>query len=235
MDATSSVPRRAPIESPVAAPSNAEVADLLERVARSLVEQRASADRALVWSAAASEVRALDEEVRDIKRARGLVGLYGTLEAPPRIATAVDEIVRTRGLALLARLEGDLGPDPICTPPSAVQPPVAVLLEVDALFRARAARGELPRIAPRRFNRAREAWLPVLHVDLCGFCFTAMSCNTARAHRLGLVQDWVVVFAERGGVETQHVVLTERRGPRAGRRVVRSRESENAELPSARL
>ena len=43
------------------------------------------------------------------------------------------------------------------------EPPVALLLEVDREYRERAARGELPHTAPRRFNPSGKAWLPVLH------------------------------------------------------------------------
>jgi len=50
--------------------------------------------------------------------------------------------------------------------------------------------------------------------------------NTARAHELGKTHDWVVIYGYRDGEETQHTVVTEQRGPLAGRRVVRGRESE---------
>ena len=53
-----------------------------------------------------------------------------------------------------------------------------------------------------------------------------MYSNTARAHALGKTDDWVVVYAERDGHEERATVVTETRGPLAGRRVVRGRERE---------
>jgi DNA polymerase (family 10) len=109
------------------------------------------------------------------------------------------------------------------------RPPVAALLAVDAEYRRRAEEGTLPTIAPRRFNPSGEAWLPILHLDREGWSFTALFSNTARAHELGTTRDWVVIYYERDGHEGQCTVVTERRGPQRGRRVVRGRESEGAE------
>ena len=108
----------------------------------------------------------------------------------------------------------------------ALRPPVEAILAVDEEYRRKAEAGELRRIAPRRFNPGREAWLPVLHAERDGWSFTALYSNTARAHELGTTHDWVVVYFERDGHEDQCTVVTERTGPRAGRRVVRGREAE---------
>ncbi len=107
------------------------------------------------------------------------------------------------------------------------QPPVAELLAVDRLYREKAARGELPTIAPRRFNPAGEAWLPVLHVTRDGWHYTALHSNTALAHELDRTRDWVVLFFyDDDHVEGQHTIVTETHGPLTGRRVVRGREAE---------
>ena len=53
-----------------------------------------------------------------------------------------------------------------------------------------------------------------------------MYSNTARAHELGKTDDWVVIYYEQDGEEDQCTVVTETRGPLAGRRVVRGREQE---------
>jgi hypothetical protein len=66
----------------------------------------------------------------------------------------------------------------------------------------------------------------VLHAERDGWSFTALFSNTARAHELGKTQDWVVIFYSRDGDEGQCTVVTESRGPLAGRRVVRGRETE---------
>ena len=106
-------------------------------------------------------------------------------------------------------------------------PPVELLLEVDREYRVAAAAGELRTIAPRRFNPGRERWLPVLHAQRAGWHFTALYSNTALAHKLGRVRDWVVIYYYDGDhIERQCTVVTEPRGPRAGRRVVRGREDE---------
>lgn len=117
-------------------------------------------------------------------------------------------------------------------PAKAEQPPVSLLLAVDAEYRRRAAAGELRTITPRRFNPGGEAWLPVLHAERDGWQLTALYSNTARAHELGRTRDWVVIYWEQDGHEDQCTVVTEYAGPRAGRRVVRGRESEG-DAPSA--
>jgi hypothetical protein len=105
---------------------------------------------------------------------------------------------------------------------------VAELLDVDAEYRARAAAGELKRIAPRRLNPEGKAWLPVLHAQRGARHYTALFSNTPRAHRLGTTHDWVVLFLEHGTEEGQWTVVTAHGGPLDGRRVVRGRESECA-------
>jgi ERCC4-type nuclease len=107
------------------------------------------------------------------------------------------------------------------------RPRIGLLLELDREYRDRAARDELRKIAPRRFNPEHRAWLPILHVDREGWSLTALFSNTARAHELGRTNDWVVIYYERDGLEGQCTVVTERSGQAKGRRVVRGRESES--------
>jgi len=109
--------------------------------------------------------------------------------------------------------------------PQAAPPDVGELLDVDREYRERAASASLPRIAPRRFNPAREAWLPVLHTERDGRHYTALYSNTARAHQLGTTRDWVVVYRDDPAGRGQWTVVTARRGPLAGRRVVRGHEA----------
>ncbi len=107
------------------------------------------------------------------------------------------------------------------------EPPVKTLLDVDREYRSKAEAGALRTIAPKRFNPKGEAWLPILHTTRGTWHFTALFSNTARAHELGKVRDWVVLYfhSDRGG-EAQRTVVTQMRGPLAGRRVVRGREDE---------
>jgi len=116
---------------------------------------------------------------------------------------------------------------PPLAPAPSPGPAVTALLAVDREYRDTAAAGKLPTIAPRRFNPEGKSWLPVLHTDRAGWHFTALFSNTAQAHRLGKVSDWVVIyFYDHEHAEGQHTVVTETRGPLAGRRVVRGREAE---------
>jgi putative hydrolase len=134
-----------------------------------------------------------------------------------------------RAAMIRAGLQGLLGRPRPAPPPRRREPPVSLLLDVDAEYRRQAAHGELPRIAPRRFNPAGEAWLPVLHAERGPWRFTVLFSNTARAHELGRTHDWVVIyFHTETEPEGQRTVVTETRGPLAGLRVVRGREDECA-------
>ncbi len=107
------------------------------------------------------------------------------------------------------------------------EPSVHLLLSIDELYRKKAERGELRKIAPKRFNPEGEAWLPLLHTDESGWSFTALYSNTARAHELGKTRDWVVIYyREESGAENQCTVVTAGSGPLKGKRVVRGREKE---------
>lgn len=107
------------------------------------------------------------------------------------------------------------------------RPSVELLLKVDAEYRQRAEAGDLPKIAPRRFNPENEAWLPVLNTEAQGWKFTALFSNTAQAHRLDKTRDWVVIYFKRDNQEDQHTVVTETKGSLKGKRVVRGRDAEN--------
>jgi DNA polymerase (family X) len=108
------------------------------------------------------------------------------------------------------------------------QPPVEDLLSVDREYREKAARGLLRKIAPRRFNPKREAWLPVLHTRRGLREYTALYSNTGRAHQLGMTRDWVVIYCDDGSHERTSTAVTAQRGPLKGLRIVRGREDECA-------
>jgi hypothetical protein len=111
------------------------------------------------------------------------------------------------------------------------EPLVELLLAVDQEYRDKAAQGKLRTIAPKRFNPEAKAWLPVLQTERGEWHFTALYSNTAKAHELGRTHDWVVVyFYDADHVERQRTIVTESRGPLAGRRVVRGREGECQQL-----
>ncbi len=107
-------------------------------------------------------------------------------------------------------------------------PPIAELLDVDREYREKALRGELPRIAPHRFNPTHQAWLPILHTQRGERHYTALYSNTARAHKMNRVGDWVVLYYDHGHEEMQSTVITAQRGLCADERVVPGRERECA-------
>ncbi len=132
-----------------------------------------------------------------------------------------------RAAGVRATLDSMLGRGQRRRSPPPHRPGVDLLLEVDRVYREKGADDLLPTIAPRRFNPQAESWLPVLHTDLGGWHFTALFSNTARAHRLQRIGDWVVIYHyDDQHEEGQHTIVTERGGTLAGRRVVRGREAE---------
>jgi hypothetical protein len=104
-------------------------------------------------------------------------------------------------------------------------PPVELLLEIDAQYRYLAGAGQLKMVTPRRFNPENKRWLPVMQLEKEGWTFNVLYSNTARSHELNKTHDWVVVYYEREGKQGQCTVVTETRGVEKGDRVVRGREA----------
>jgi hypothetical protein len=113
-------------------------------------------------------------------------------------------------------------------------PPVAELLDIDEQYRRLSGADRLIRIAPRRFNPERKAWLPILHTHRGDRHYTALFSNTARAHELGMTGDWVVIYRDDAGADGQWTVITSRLGPLKGQRIVRGREHECGDYYQAR-
>ena len=118
-------------------------------------------------------------------------------------------------------------------PPHTRGPTLDEILDVDREYRERAAEGSLVRIAPRRFNPRRIAWLPILHTERGGRHYTALFSNTARAHRLGRTDDWVVIYWEDGANEGRCTVITVHGRGGLDRRIVRGySDQQDLEDPS---
>jgi len=100
---------------------------------------------------------------------------------------------------------------------------------MDARYRKLAGEDRLKKIAPRRFNPEKKAWLPIMHHEVNGWSFTLLFSNTYRAHDLGKTGDWVVMYFSGHGTEGQHTVVTAGSGRLRGRRVVKGRERECVE------
>jgi hypothetical protein len=165
-----------------------------------------------------------DEIGADSLEALELACHDGTLDRMPGVGER-----RTAGIrAAVAEMLQRLRPPRRDGSPPASDPPVDVLLDVDREYREKAARRELPTIAPARFNPAHVSWLPVLHTERGDWHFTALFSNTARAHELGRTRDWVVLYfdGDRQAERRCTIVTEHQRGALAGRRVVRGREAE---------
>ncbi|MEK6694868.1 MAG: helix-hairpin-helix domain-containing protein [Nitrospirota bacterium] len=135
-----------------------------------------------------------------------------------KLAGIIDSLASRLGRVRGRAGEAAHGPAP--------EPPAAELLDVDREYREKAAAGSLRTIAPRRFNPAGEAWLPVLHTQRGPRHYTALFSNTARAHQLEKTHDWVILYFDEGDGERQHTVITAHRDPMKGKRIVRGREPE---------
>ena len=156
----------------------------------------------------------------DTLEALELAAHDGRLEDVPGIGPRRAEAIRA-GLASILRRA------PVRWQPSHSSPPVEFLLDVDFEYRGRAERGELPKLAPRRFNPEGKEWLPVLHTAREAWHFTALFSNTARAHELRKTNDWVVIYYyDDDHQEGQCTIVTETHGALRRRRVIRGRENE---------
>jgi hypothetical protein len=153
---------------------------------------------------------------------RGIDGLEEIPGVGPHIARVVRELLTHNRLpphAVLLDAEGGSAAGQRMR-----QPSIEELLDVDREYREKAARGELPLIAPQRFNPSGDRWLPVLHTKRGSRRYTALYSNTERAHRLGRSRDWVVLYAQEATGEHQYTVITSTHGALRGHRVVAGRE-----------
>ncbi len=106
------------------------------------------------------------------------------------------------------------------------EPTVEQLLSVDAEYRDKVDRDELPKIAPRRFNPSNTAWLPILHTARGDNHYTSLFSNTKRAHDMNRQHDWVVIYRDEVSGGGQWTVVTQPTGKLTDKRLVRGRERE---------
>ncbi len=119
-------------------------------------------------------------------------------------------------------------PERLRSQPVANQPSVAELLDLDYEYRTKAHKDRLPKIAPRHFNPTGQPWLPILHTERGPNHYTVLFSNTARAHELDTIRDWVVIYRDDHAGAGQWTVVTAHYGALQGKRVVRGRENECA-------
>ena len=135
---------------------------------------------------------------------------------------------RVRGVreSLAGRFRRPAGKRPVQRIRPILEPSIGELLGVDREYCEKVAANQLPRIAPRRFNPARDAWLPVLHTERGRNHYTVLFSNTARAHQMEAIRDWVIIYRDDQDGAGQWTVLTSRFGKLRGKRIIRGREDE---------
>jgi DNA polymerase (family 10) len=222
---------------PDSPPSNSQIAELFDLIADHLAAKEENPFRVRSYRTAAASVRASRTHIGRTVKEGGAAALKGIPGVGEKLAGLIEEYVKSGEMELLESLRKEVKPEALekvkaakkehpPSSPSAVLIPVALILEMDAEYREKAAARRLKLIAPKLLNPAKKAWLPILAASRKGWKFTIMFSNTATAHKLGKTDDWVVVYYESGKGENQCTVVTEQRGPLKGKRVIRGRESE---------
>jgi DNA polymerase (family X) len=201
---------------------NRMIAGRLDEAAQMLEREGADPVYVRAYTLAAASVRHWPISMAVMYRHRGVEGLENVLGVGPGIARVIRELVIHRRLPPLAGLLNPAG-DAVAGWRRRT-PSVEEMLDVDREYRQKAAAGELPLIAPQRFNPTGDRWLPVLHTRRGNRQYTALYSNTERAHRLGRSRDWVVLYIRDATGEHQYTVVTSAHGALRGHRVVAGHE-----------
>jgi DNA polymerase (family X) len=143
-----------------------------------------------------------------------------------RLAGIRDSLAQRLGRIRRQPMPPPTTPTPSEPAPAPQKPSVSELLDVDREYRNKANAGILVKIAPRRFNPAGEAWLPIMHTARDGRHYTVLFSNTARAHKQAKTRDWVVLFCDNGDTERRFTVITSEFGRLQGERIVAGHEAE---------
>jgi len=107
------------------------------------------------------------------------------------------------------------------------KPSIELLLKIDSDYRNKAEKGKLTLLKPKRSNPENKTWLPILHTKYQEWHFTVLYSNSERAHKLGRIFDWVIIYCyDSHHREGQQTIVTETHGSLKGKRVVRGREDE---------
>jgi len=194
------------------------IASRLDDAAQMLRRQDADPVYVRAYAQAASSVRHWPISMAVMYKHRGVEGLEEVPGVGPGIARVIRELLTHHRLPLLASLFDTDGDSAVGR--GSDQPSIEELLDVDREYREKAAAGELPLIAPERFNPTGDHWLPVLHTRRGARRYTALYSNTERAHRLGRSRDWVVLYVRDATGEHQYTVITSTHGVIRGHRVV---------------
>lgn len=198
-------------------PTNLELAASLHEAADLLESQGASMFRVRAHRNAARTVEALQAPLWHTSEVEGTPGLTRFPAIGRSIAETLGHLIRTGKFPLLDRLRGDDAAEHLFATVADIGPKLAQRiheqlgietlweLDVDRQYRELAKKQQLPRIAPRRFNPTRDAWLPVLHTERASRHYTALFSNTARPHELAATHDWAVISRDDDGLATASV------------------------------
>jgi hypothetical protein len=215
--------------------SNADISLILDHIADLLQAKGENPFRIRSYRTAADAVRNAPQPLAKLLAEQGSDALQGLKGIGDKLAGLITEYVTSGQVELVSELEKEVPKEKLAevqkkeskhTFANPVEISVDIILEMDAEYRKKAAEGKLKKIAPKKLNPDRIAWLPVLAKSHKGYKFTVMFSNTETAHDLGKTDDWVVVYYEKGGGENQCTVVTESRGALKGKRVIRGREKE---------
>ena len=203
---------------------NRMIAGRLEDAAQTLHRQGADPVYVRAYAQAASSVRHWPISMAVMYRHRGVEGLEEVPGVGPGVARVICQLLTHHRLPPpAALLDTD---DESAAGRRGNGPSPEELLDVDREYREKATAGELPLIAPQRFNPTGDRWLPVLHTRRGTRRYTALYSNTERAHRLGRSHDWVVLYVRDAMGERQYTVITSTHGVMRGHRVVAGHERE---------
>jgi hypothetical protein len=219
--------------------SNADISAMLDHIANLLQAQGENPFRIRSYRAAAEVVHNAPEPLSRMITAEGSDALQGLKGIGEKLAGLISEVVESGKVALIEDLEKEVPREKLAEVQkneakhafaNPVEISVDLILEMDAEYRNKAADGKFKKIAPKKLNPDKIAWLPVMAKSYKGYKFTVMYSNTITAHELGKTDDWVVIYYEKGSGENQCTVVTESRGTLKGKRVIRGREKECAKF-----
>lgn len=151
--------------------TNAEIADVLERVADLLEAQDADRYRVRAYRAAAHTIRHHDTPLCELLSRGGVEAVDALPTVGRAIAAHVAELVHRHGLTLLDRLEGEVSPERLLTTVPGIGPELAERihheLSIDSLEELEVAAhdGRLERLqgfGPRRVRAIREELASIL-------------------------------------------------------------------------
>lgn len=151
--------------------ANAEIADILERVADLLEAQDANRFRVRAYRAAAHTIRHHEVPLSEVLAGGGVEAVDALPTIGPAIAAHVAELVHRHGLTLLDRLEGEVSPERLLRTVPGIGPELAARihrqLSVNSLEELEVAAHDgrlegLSGFGPRRVRAIREALASIL-------------------------------------------------------------------------